>query len=58
MDPSMARAESPERYHCNPIMDASGPERRAPRPATGFHSWLFVCRTAQNYPVIALDCSV
>lgn len=43
MDPSMARAESPERYHCNPIMDASGLEGIAPRPATGYHSWLFVC---------------
>ena len=43
MDPSMARAGSPERYHCNPIMDASGLERIAPRPATGYHSRLFVC---------------
>lgn len=43
MDPSMARAGSPERYHSNPIMDASGLERIAPRPATGYHSRLFVC---------------
>lgn len=42
MDPSMAKADSPECYHCNPIMDALGLDRIASRPAAGYHSWLFV----------------
>ena len=55
MDPSRVRAGSPERYHCIPIMDASGPESSAPRPAFGFHLTLCLW-TVQNYHVIALDC--
>lgn len=38
-----SKSSSTERYHCNPIMDALGLERSARRPATGYHSWLFVC---------------